>query len=85
VLKGCKAVGFVGSDEKVAWLTKELGFDAAINYKTQDIDKALKELAPQGIDCYFDNVNITKESYFVTVKVFMWLAALGVHTRISGS
>eukprot|EP00058_Branchiostoma_floridae_P014187 XP_002599675.1 hypothetical protein BRAFLDRAFT_70354 [Branchiostoma floridae] len=55
-IKGCRAVGSAGSDAKVAWL-KELGFDAAFNYKTvSSLDAALKEAAPYGIDCYFDNV-----------------------------
>ncbi|XP_059048574.1 prostaglandin reductase 1-like [Achroia grisella] len=55
-IKGCKVIGFAGSDEKVQWLEKELGFDKAINYKTADVAKALKEAAPNGVDCYFDNV-----------------------------
>lgn len=55
-IKGCKVIGFAGSDDKVEWLEKELGFDKAINYKTADIGKALKEAAPNGVDCYFDNV-----------------------------
>ena len=54
---GCRAVGTAGSDEKIAWITKELGFDGAFNYKTtQDYVATLKELCPKGIDCYFDNV-----------------------------
>jgi prostaglandin reductase 1 len=48
-------IGFAGSDDKVEWL-KELGFDHAFNYKTVDVDEALKNAAPQGVDCYFDNV-----------------------------
>lgn len=55
-IKGCKVIGFAGSDDKVAWLEKDLGFDKAINYKTADATKALKEAAPKGVDCYFDNV-----------------------------
>ncbi|XP_067014138.2 prostaglandin reductase 1 isoform X2 [Anabrus simplex] len=55
-IKGCKVIGFAGSDEKVKWLLDDLHFDAAYNYKTTDIQEALKEAAPQGIDCYFDNV-----------------------------
>ncbi len=56
-IKGCRAVGIAGSEEKVAWLVNELGFDAALNYKTtQDYLAKLKELCPNGIDCYFDNV-----------------------------
>ncbi|XP_078588073.1 prostaglandin reductase 1-like [Branchiostoma floridae x Branchiostoma japonicum] len=55
-IKGCRAVGSAGTDAKVAWL-KDLGFDAAFNYKTvSSLDAALKEAAPNGIDCYFDNV-----------------------------
>ncbi|KPI93077.1 Prostaglandin reductase 1 [Papilio xuthus] len=55
-IKGCKVIGFAGSDDKVEWLEKELGFDKALNYKTVDVAKALKEAAPKGVDCYFDNV-----------------------------
>jgi leukotriene B4 12-hydroxydehydrogenase/15-oxo-prostaglandin 13-reductase len=56
-IKGCRAVGIAGTDAKVAWLTGELGFDAAFNYKTtEDYVAKLRELCPQGIDCYFDNV-----------------------------
>jgi len=54
-IKGCKVIGYAGSDEKVAWL-KELGFDYAFNYKTCDLNATLKEAAPKGIDRYFDNV-----------------------------
>ncbi|XP_072931816.1 prostaglandin reductase 1-like [Epargyreus clarus] len=55
-IQGCKVIGFAGSDDKVTWLEKELGFDKGLNYKTGDVTKALKEAAPKGIDCYFDNV-----------------------------
>ncbi|WP_017342753.1 NADP-dependent oxidoreductase [Halorubrum sp. T3] len=54
---GCRVVGFAGSDEKTDWLTDDLGFDAAINYKaTDDYRAALAEAAPDGVDVYFDNV-----------------------------
>ena len=54
---GCRVVGFAGSDEKTGWLTENLGFDAAINYKaTDDYRAALDEAAPDGVDVYFDNV-----------------------------
>ena len=57
VRNGCRVVGFAGSDEKTDWLTDELGFDAAINYKaTDDYRAALGEAAPDGVDVYFDNV-----------------------------
>ncbi|MFD1600137.1 NADP-dependent oxidoreductase [Halobellus rarus] len=56
-LNGCDVVGFAGSDEKVAWLTDDLGFDAAVNYKaTDDYRSALDDVAPEGVDVYFDNV-----------------------------
>jgi NADPH:quinone reductase len=56
-LKGCRVVGVAGSDAKIAWLLDELSFDAAFNYKTAaDCYDKLKELCPDGIDVYFDNV-----------------------------
>ncbi|UCF36214.1 MAG: NADP-dependent oxidoreductase [Acidobacteriota bacterium] len=55
-LKGCRVVGIAGSDEKCQWLTNDLGFDGSINYKTADVDQALGELCPNGIDVAFENV-----------------------------
>lgn len=55
-IKGCRVVGIAGNDEKCRWITDELGFDAAINYKTDPIHKSLKTHCPDGIDVYFDNV-----------------------------
>jgi prostaglandin reductase 1 len=55
-IKGCRVIGFAGSDEKCKWLEDELNFDKAINHKTADIEQQLKEAAPDGIHCYFDNV-----------------------------
>ncbi|KRT82615.1 hypothetical protein AMK59_3214, partial [Oryctes borbonicus] len=54
-IKGCKVIGIAGSDEKAKWL-KSIGFDHIINYKTDDLQKALEEAAPNRVDCYFDNV-----------------------------
>lgn len=53
---GCRVIGTAGSDEKCNWLTGQLGIDAAINYKTEDVAARLKELCPGSIDIYFDNV-----------------------------
>ena len=55
-IKGCRAVGLAGSDAKCKWIVDELGFDAAINYKKEDVAAALKRACPKGIDIYFDNV-----------------------------
>lgn len=52
---GLSVIGVAGSEEKCSWLTDELGFDGAINYKTDDIAARLAELAPNGIDMYFEN------------------------------
>jgi NADPH-dependent curcumin reductase len=55
-IKGARAVGIAGGAEKCSWLVDELGFDAAIDYKSDDVRKGLREHAPKGIDVYFDNV-----------------------------
>lgn len=55
-IKGCRAVGIAGSDEKNRYLTEELGVDRAINYKSANMGQALKEACPNRIDAYFDNV-----------------------------
>ncbi|REB08786.1 NADP-dependent oxidoreductase [Sporosarcina sp. BI001-red] len=56
-IHGCRVVGIAGSDEKNRYLTEELGFDEAINYKTtKDMKAALEKACPDGIDIYFDNV-----------------------------
>jgi len=55
-IKGCTVIGSAGSDEKVRVLRDELGFDGAFNYKVTRPAQALRELAPDGIDIYFDNV-----------------------------
>ncbi|WP_372910878.1 NADP-dependent oxidoreductase [Salinigranum sp.] len=55
-MAGARVVGTAGSEEKVEWLS-ELGFDAAVNYRTaDDYDAALADVAPDGVDVYFDNV-----------------------------
>ncbi|MEB3149487.1 MAG: NADP-dependent oxidoreductase [Sphaerospermopsis sp.] len=55
-IKGCRVVGITSSDEKCRYLLEELGFDAAINYKTADLSPALAASCPNGIDIYFENV-----------------------------
>ena len=56
-IKRCRAMGIAGSDEKIRFVTEELGFQGGFNYKTEpDYAVKLRELCPNGIDIYFDNV-----------------------------
>jgi len=54
-IKGCRAVGIAGGADKCAYL-RSIGFDAAIDYKHEDVKAALKQHCPKGVDVYFDNV-----------------------------
>jgi NADPH-dependent curcumin reductase CurA len=53
---GCKVIGIAGGADKCAWLVKELGFDAAVDYKGENVRARVKELAPGGINVLWDNV-----------------------------
>ncbi len=55
-LKGCRVIGIAGGDEKCTWLTEEAHFDAAIDYKREDLGERLAALCPEGMNVYFDNV-----------------------------
>jgi NADPH-dependent curcumin reductase len=55
-LKGCRAVGIAGGEEKCRYVVEELGFDACIDYKAEDLQAALGKHCPKGINIYFDNV-----------------------------
>ena len=55
-IKGCHVVGIAGGADKCDYLTQELGFDGAIDYKNDNVYKRLREECPKGIDVYFDNV-----------------------------
>jgi NADPH-dependent curcumin reductase CurA len=55
-LHGCRVIGIAGGAEKCAWLTGEAAFDAAIDYKREDVPARLASLAPSGVDVFFDNV-----------------------------
>jgi NADPH-dependent curcumin reductase CurA len=55
-IKGARAVGVAGSQDKCDYVVRELGFDACVNYKKGDLPATLKEACPNGIDVYFENV-----------------------------
>ena len=54
--QGARVIGIAGGPEKCRWLTDELGFDAAIDYKSEDVGDALDRLAPDGVEMNFENV-----------------------------
>ena len=58
-IKDCRAVGIAGGEEKCRYIVHELGFDAAIDYKSEDVKQSLRKHCPEGIDVYFDNVGGT--------------------------
>jgi NADPH-dependent curcumin reductase CurA len=75
-IKRCRTIGIAGTDEKVRYLVEQLGFDCAFNYReTPDYAAHLKELCPNGIDVYFDNVGGT-----ITDAVMFRLAS---HARVA--
>jgi len=55
-IKGCTVIGIAGGADKCNYIVEELGFDAAIDYKNEDVNSRLKEECPKGLDVYFDNV-----------------------------
>jgi len=82
-LKGCRAVGLAGSDAKVDYITRELGYDAGINYQTTpDLEAALRAACPKGVDVYFDNVGgrIT-EAVTRHVNVFARISVCGLMSQ----
>ncbi|MFG3498885.1 NADP-dependent oxidoreductase [Streptomyces sp. NPDC047928] len=55
-LMGCRVIGIAGGERKCRLVVEEFGFDACVDYKSEDVRKALREVAPTGVDVYFDNV-----------------------------
>lgn len=73
-LHGCRAVGIVGSAEKARFVTEELGFDAAVSYRSETYYRDLKAACPDGVDVYFDNVGGVSLEYA--------LRLLNLHGRV---
>jgi len=79
-IKGCSpVVGSCGSDEKVEFLVNECGYDAAFNYKTDtDYRAKVRELCPDGVDCYFDNVGgVLTDAVFANLASFARVSICG--------
>jgi len=84
-LAGCRAVGIAGGKEKCSYAVVELGFDACIDYKSQDVTRALKDAAPQGIDGYFENVGgKILEAVFPRMNTFGRIAVCGLIAGYDG-
>jgi NADPH-dependent curcumin reductase CurA len=71
---GCRVIGVAGGEEKCRWLTEELGFDAAIDYKAGDLRRQVRAAAPDGIDVLWDNVGGD--------QLDMLLAQIAFHARV---
>ncbi|MDP3748155.1 MAG: NADP-dependent oxidoreductase [Phenylobacterium sp.] len=85
-IKGCKVVGIAGGAEKCAWLTEELGFDAAVDYKAGDVRRAVRSACPDGIDVYFDNVGgDVFEACLFNMKNFGRIACCGAVSQYDGT
>jgi hypothetical protein len=76
---GCRVIGIAGGDEKCRWLTEELGYDAAVNYKSSPVSESLKAACSDGIDVYFDNVGgEILEAALAQMKMHGRIACCGV-------
>jgi len=85
-IKGCRVVGTAGSDEKCAFVKHELGFDECINYKTADLDAALKAACPNRIDVYFDNVGgAVLEAVLKRINVHARIPLIGMISQYNDS
>ncbi|CAG8547485.1 12520_t:CDS:2, partial [Dentiscutata heterogama] len=78
-IKGLRVIGSAGDDSKIKYLEEELNFDGAFNYKTCNTDEKLRELCPNGIDIYFDNVGgETLETVLNHLNIFGRVVACGM-------
>jgi NADPH-dependent curcumin reductase CurA len=85
-IKGCRTVGIAGGAEKGRWLTDELGFDAAVDYKAPDFKRQLREHCPDGVDVYFDNVGgDVFEACLFAMKAHGRIACCGAVSQYDGA
>ena len=73
--RGARVIGIAGGPDKCRWLTEDLGFDAAVDYKNEDVGEALDRLAPNGVDLNFENVG-------GDIMIAVW-NRLNVHARMA--
>ena len=85
-LKGCRVVGIAGGEEKGRWLTEELGFDAAVDYKSPEFKRLLRAQVPDGVDVYFDNTGgAVFEAVLFAMKNFGRIACCGALSQYDGA
>jgi hypothetical protein len=85
-LKGCRVVGIAGGAEKGQWLVDELGFDAAVDYKSPEFKRQLRAAVPDGIDVYFDNTGgDILEACLFAMKTHGRIACCGAVSQYDGA
>jgi NADPH-dependent curcumin reductase CurA len=85
-IKGCRVVGVAGGEAKGRWLTEELGFDAAVDYKSPDFKRQLRAAVPDGIDVYFDNTGgDIFEACLFAMKTHGRIACCGAVSQYDGA
>ncbi len=85
-IKGCRVVGIAGGEEKGRWLVDELGFDAAVDYKSPEFKRLLRAEVPDGVDVYFDNTGgAVFEAVLFAMKNFGRIACCGALSQYDGA
>ena len=85
-ISGCKVIGIAGTDSKCNLICKEYGFDGSINYKTENVSKKLKDLCPEGVNVYFDNVaGSTLDAVLENMAIFGVIAVCGLLENYSSA
>ncbi|MBW8814562.1 MAG: NADP-dependent oxidoreductase [Caulobacterales bacterium] len=85
-IKGCRVVGVAGGEAKGRWLTEELGFDAAVDYKSPEFKRQLRAACPEGVDVYFDNTGgDIFEACLFAMKTHGRIACCGAVSQYDGA